>query len=157
LLGGCAHKAPPLEIVIYYEAPASVREPWYADVTMPQSGFKARIFKNGKFSADNIADTLAVETGLENDRRPVLLVRLDDFGTRTLYQDTLNPRGMRMILSINGQAVGIHPPVTAPIKDGSIPFYMELQHETSKELREKIVQLSNDLNASILIAHKASK
>lgn len=109
---------------------------------LPVSGTRIALQKEplvNEFDIINV-ELVKVEMGL------ALLVQTNERGARALYRGTVTNMGGRIVLSVNGNAIGARR-VDAAIQDGSFYTFVELDDEELGQLvldlKQSIVQLQD--------------
>lgn len=98
-------------------------------VTLPVSGTKVSLRKEplvNEFEITNV-ELVEVELGL------ALLVQTSELGARALYRGTVTGMGGRIVLTVNGNAIGARR-VEAPIEDGNFYTFVEVDDEALGQL-----------------------
>ncbi|MDR2863303.1 MAG: hypothetical protein LBV54_05455 [Puniceicoccales bacterium] len=155
LFGGCADEVPQYQSVFFYEALPSTPREMRETVALP-SGTQFTLIKTPALGDENFLNAVAMRVGPADDRRPALLIQLDQYAASRVHQHTLRARGTRMFLGVNGQIVGVHP-IMEEIRNGNVFFFVDLPHRTTEELEAKVVQLAKDLRESILVIRNSKE
>ncbi|MGB0408395.1 MAG: hypothetical protein ACPGIC_00230 [Opitutales bacterium] len=98
-------------------------------VTLPVSGTKIALQKEplvNEFDFVN-AELVKVEMGL------AVLLQLNDRGARSLYRGTVTNMGGRIVLTVNGNAIGARL-VDGPIQDGNFYTFVEVDDDAVGQL-----------------------
>ena len=153
LLAGC-QSAPPVHLAsVFIEAPESSSLSMRMKVTLPVSGITMSVLPKELSLAEDLLNTEVVETGESDLRVTSLLVQLNRKAAGTIMDVTRQARGKHLILVVNETAVGLMP-IEEPVVDGNLFFSVETK---GKSNRAAAVELSRQLNASILIIRKAKE
>lgn len=98
-------------------------------------------------------NTEVVEIGEPGLRLVCLLVQVNRKAARNIMEVSRHAKGKSFVLVVNDQAVGIMP-ISEPIVDGNLFFTVEQKGKTNKQAA---IDLSKDLNASILAIRKSQE
>lgn len=108
-----------------------------AVVSLPMSGTRITVQKTpvvNEFEIRNV-ELVQVELGL------ALLIQTTDQGARDLYRGTVTNMGGRIVLVVNGTAIGARR-IDQAIQDGNFYTFVELSDEAIHEL---VIQLKESL------------
>ena len=113
-------------------------------ITLPKSGVKVAIAPTPVLRA---ADIVNVE--LEQvDLGRCLMFQLTPAATRDLYRYSASNQGRRLVLFINGAAVGARR-LEAPLTDGAVFIFVEMPDEALPQLVTNLKRTSADLQRSL--------
>lgn len=92
-----------------------------AMVQLPQSGVRLGVDPKPVFSEYDLADAevARVELGL------CLMIRLTPPAARDLYRLSVPAQGRRLVLSLNGEFLGVHR-IEHAMADGAVPVFLEV-------------------------------
>lgn len=82
----------------------------------------------------------------ETDLGPAVVFLLTPEATRDLYRLSLGNQGKRLVVTINGVALGSRY-IDRPIEDGRIAVYIEIDDEDVPELVRNVQLTSQDIQA----------
>ena len=153
ILVGCQTPPPTHLASVFIEAPDSASLSMRKKVTLPVSGITVTVLPKELSLAEDLLNTEVVETGEPDIRVTSLLVQLNRQAARTIMDVTRQARGKHLILVVNETAVGLMP-IDEQIVDGNLFFNVEVKGKSNRAAAE---ELSQQLNASILIIRKAKE
>lgn len=138
---------------IFIEAPPSAAPNMQRIVTLPVSGITIPVMTKELTLAEDLMNTEVVEIGEPGLRLVCLLVQVNRKAARNIMEVSRHAKGKSFVLVVNDQAVGIMP-ISEPIVDGNLFFTVEQKGKTNKQAA---IDLSKDLNASILAIRKSQE
>uniref|UniRef100_UPI0005BB6A1A hypothetical protein n=1 Tax=Geminisphaera colitermitum TaxID=1148786 RepID=UPI0005BB6A1A len=111
-----------------------------APVTLPQSGLTFNVRTSPQFTEYDIVKV----TQAKSDLGPFLVFQLTPQAARDLYRFSVTNQGLRLLLTLNGDAVGARL-IDGAFADGTIMTYVEVDDDELPDLVKNINKTSTDI------------
>lgn len=146
LLGGCGEEEDVMLVRFFVEAPEEGFSPAFTEpMTLSRSGLTYVVHRNPIIMERNITqvDLVRVQPG----NRLALRFLLDREGRANLYRASVAKRDSRLLLTVNGVAIGMRV-LEQTISDGVLYTFTEYSDEADIE------QLAQELQQNVLRVHE---
>ncbi len=109
-------------------------------IRLPESGLTLTVRTSPQFTEYDIVKVVLIKSELG----PFLLFHLTPQAARDLYRFSISNQGLRLLLTINGEAVGARL-IDTPFSDGTIMTYVEVDDDELPDLVKNINKTSTDI------------
>lgn len=123
---------------IYLEESANLPESRIREMVLPISGTRVTVGAKAKFFEWDIQRAVHFETDLGR----AVMFMFTSAAAEELYRQTVANQGKTLILTVNGLPVGGRY-IDAPIQDGRLAFFLEIDSEEIPEVVERIQETSD--------------
>ncbi|TVR51912.1 MAG: hypothetical protein EA425_06060 [Puniceicoccaceae bacterium] len=146
LLAGCESRRQQdyTAIIPRFFIEANPRETFSLPVEMPQSGITLAVNPRPFLTEADVANVELVQV----DLGLCLLFELTPAAGRDLYRITASNQGRRMVLTLNGMAVGVRM-IDQPFSFGQIILFLEVAEQDLPELAVNLRKTVHDIQARI--------
>lgn len=139
----------PYLVRLYLEESANLPPSHVLDMVLPISGSHITVASKPIFGEWDIVRAGEFET----EFGPAMVLMFTADAAADLYRTTISNQGRRLVLTINGFAVGSQY-IYGPVEDGRISFFMEIDNDEVGEVVEGIQKTSTEIQRR---ANKESK
>lgn len=113
-------------------------------ISLPESGLTFNVRTSPQFTEYDIVKVSLAKS----DLGPFLVFQVTQRAASDLYRFSVTNQGLRLLLTINGQAVGARL-INAPFSDGNIMVFAEIDDGELSELVKNINKTSDDIQAEL--------
>jgi hypothetical protein len=130
----------PYLVRLYIEESPNLPASHVTDMVLPVSGSRITVRSRPVFGEWDILRARDFDT----EFGPAIVLLFTQDAATDLYRTTISNQGRRMVLTINGLAVGSQY-IGGPIEDGRISFFMEIDDVEVREVAEGIQRTSTEI------------